>query len=89
MKNLTEEEVKRGFSRSKGALSVLFKKNVRQEEIQRAGDYIPIDIITLLTPPQFSKMLDILYDHFKGYSNEEVSVGSELNSNFKNFFFQN
>lgn len=72
MKNLTEDEVIAGFYRNNKLLMALFKQNVRQEEIQRAGDYTPIDIITLLSHQQFAKMLDILYEHFKGYSNKEV-----------------
>lgn len=72
MKDLTEDEVIAGFNRNRGTLRALFEQNVRQEEIQRAGDYTPIDIITLLTHQQFSQMLDILYEKFKGYSNEEV-----------------
>lgn len=85
MKSLTEREVIDEYNRYNVLLTTLFKQNVRQDEIQRAGDYTPIDIITLLTHQQFSFMLDKLYDQFKGYSNEEVSVmgHSGLYSDFK------
>lgn len=79
---MTEQELKESYDDNFGMISNLFLNYLKQTDasVRGAGDYTPFEIISLVTPQQFSVMLDILFDRM-------VKIGEfgEINVSFVQF----
>lgn len=66
LKSITDDDLWKSFDDHYEFLSEKFLSYLKQTDptVEKAGDYNPFEMISLMSTDQFSVMLDVLFDKF-------------------------
>lgn len=80
LEKMSMEDILNTFDNSRDRLTKLFNEYLKQtdEIVQKAGDYSPMDVMSMISHDQFGAMADVLYENYTPVGDINVSIPIQL-----------